>query len=219
MKKRIVKRIVLPICALCILAAFGFGVAATRNQENPVFRWGQLESKHMEEAAYLQDDTPAIVAEHFTIYSDELDFLTAKQELIDPETAKSVATDILVEKYSLYYQAQLAGVVVADEHISSVIEENIRTFSEVHSDDYDAFLDGIGMTNEEYWHSRADALKITESIEAWQDMQYRAFVEANAETLSPEELAVEWTEYYSNLKANIIAQENAHTCGAEIASN
>ena len=65
------------------------------------------------------------------------------------------------------------------------------------------------MTNEEYWHSCKDNLRITESIAAWKDYVYDKFIEENGyDTDPPNDLGTRWDEYYENLIGEIIAQEN-----------
>lgn len=209
MKKGILRKIMIICILVCTFALFGLSVAALRNQDDPFFKWGQLEHGHQNEANTMAEPVPAITGEHFVINSDELDFLIEKQNLIDPNTAEAVAAETLIRKYSLYYQAEIAGVIVSDDYVDAVIDENIQIFSETSSDEYDAFLEGIEMTNEEYWNSCAEEIKITESIAAWKALQYDQFLAENGYDLTPpDDLAAQWETYYNQLESNIIEQEN-----------
>jgi hypothetical protein len=214
MKKRVITKVAIvgiTIIAFCLL---GFSVFAVRNQDDPFYQWGQLENSHRSDATVQAEDSLAIVGEHFEVYADELNFLIEKQKLVDPDTAESVAEEILIQKYSLYYQAVEADVVVSDEYVDAVIEENIEIFAEASSEEYAAFLEGIGMTNEEYWYSCADELKITESIAAWKSLQYDAFLEENGyDTAPPDDLGTLWESYYSDLEADIIESEHVQIYG------
>jgi hypothetical protein len=196
---------------LCIVGVLSFSVSAIRNQDDPFYLWGQIENSRKNST---DSGDAAIVGEHFTVSTDELNALIEKQKLVDPDTAESVAEDILIQKYSLYYQAVEADVVVSDEYVDAVIEENIEIFAEASSEEYAAFLEGIGMTNEEYWYSCADELKITESIAAWKSLQYDAFLEENGyDTAPPDDLGTLWESYYSDLEADIIESEHVQIYG------
>lgn len=177
------------------------------------YRWGELEREYLEKTASGDTGTPAIVGEHFTISFDYLSKTVQVQSWIDsdPDVAESHAKKILVEKYSLYYQAQEADVVVSNEYLDRLIDENIATFEEAMSSNpqYTSFLDGIGMTNEEYWYSCKDNLRMTESIAAWKDYIYDEFIKENGYDVDPpNNLGMLWNAYYDDLVENIIAQEN-----------
>ena len=130
--------------------------------------------------------------------------------MIDEENAAEIAQNILIEKYALYYQAQEAGVLVTDEYLDELIDEQIQIFEGVPDNkEYEAFLDGIGMSNEEYWLSRKDELRITESIAAWKQLKYDEFIDAhNYHENPPENLNELWETHYEELVADIIEQED-----------
>lgn len=186
--------------------------ASSGSQSGKGFLWGQLERQYQEEVGSASD-APAIIGEHFTIPFSRLNYVTAVQSMIDsdPAIAEEHAKTMLVEKYALYYQAQESGVVVSDAYLDDLIEENISIFEEAMPDnpDYVSFLEGLEMTNEEYWLSCKDNLRMTESIGAWKDLKYDEFIRDNGyDTAPPENLPTLWEEYYDGLKAEIIAQEH-----------
>lgn len=177
------------------------------------YLWGKWEREYLEKKASGQTGDPAIIGAHFTVDSDYLKKTIQVQSFIDsdPEVAESNAKKILVKKYSLYYQAQEAGVVVSDEYLDDLITKNIAMFEDAidNSPQYVSFLDGMGMTNEEYWHSCKDNLRITESIAVWEDHIYDEFLKENSyDTDPPNDLGTRWDKYYENLVGEIIAQEN-----------
>ena len=152
------------------------------------------------------DDTPAIVGADFTVTAGELAYLTAAQALIDADAAETAA-GMLVEKYSLYARACADGAEVPDGEIDAIIEENVREFAAADDPDYADFLAGLGQTSEEYQRSRADEVKISETIEAWRQAQYAAFAEAHAE-LNDDALAQAWNAHWAALTEQIIADEH-----------
>lgn len=186
--------------AICIvLLIFVAGCASTKSDQ-PFYQLGQLEQQ--------QDSTekgePVILAEHFTIYSDELDFLTEEFSLTHPENAADIAAQTLIEKYTLFYQAQKAGLVVSDADVEAVIRKQIEIFAETPSEEYDEFLAGLGMTNEEYWNSRKDELIITESIAAWKEQQFDEYARSYEENADSQD----WENYYDKLKNSLIEKEH-----------
>lgn len=187
-----------------------------RSEEMPqsgvedAFIWGQIEGNYQNEYASQSNVENAIVGKHFTVSQDELARVTEVQMMIDEANAAEIAQNILIEKYALYYQAQEAGVLVTDEYLDELIHEQIQIFEGVSDNkEYEAYLDGIGMSNEEYWLSRKDELRITESIAAWKQLKRDEFIdEHNYHENPPENLNELWEMYYEELVADIIEQED-----------
>ncbi len=167
------------------------------------YRYGAIEREYLSDP----DDTPAIVGAHFTVTAGELEKLTAEQALIDPDTAAETAAAMLVEKYSLYARACADGAEVSGDEIDAIIEENVREFAAADDRDYADFLAGLGRTSEEYQRSRADALKITETIAAWRQAQQEAFAAEHAD-LDDDALAQAWNTHYAALTEKIVADEH-----------
>ncbi len=201
------KAILVISAAICIvLMAFIAGCASTKhnevNNEAPpeaVYEWGELEQQKDTEKG-----EPVILAEHFTIYSNELSFLAEKLSLTNTENASDVAAEMLIEKYALFCKAQEAGLLISDSQLEDVIQKQIKVFEETESKEYDEFLAGIGMTNEEYWNSRKEEVKITESIAAWKDRQFEEYTRSYAEDADQPT----WETYFEELKNSIIEEEN-----------
>ena len=171
--------------------------------------WGQIEQNYQSEAASQSDAQAAILGKHFTVSADELARVTEVQMLIDEESAAEIAQNILIEKYTLYYQAQEAGVVVTDEYLDELIAEQIQIFESISDKEYEAFLDGIGMTNEEYWLSQKDELRMTESIAAWKQLKRDEFMDEHSYGENPpENLDKLWEAHCEELIADMIRQED-----------
>lgn len=95
---RLTKKLTILGCTICAIALFIVSASALRSQSSPFYRWGQLEQNHNENKMVLNSESAvAITGEHFEISQDELNFLIEKQRLIDPDTAESVAADILIK--------------------------------------------------------------------------------------------------------------------------
>lgn len=212
-KKQYTKRIISIGIALFCIAALGISVVALRDQSDPAFIWGKLEQEYRNEPVPAEVDTPAIVGKHFTVSANRLNHVIDVQLLggMDSAKAEESAKKLLVEKFSLYYQAQEAGLVVPDEYLDELIETDIirGEKSLPNSPEYASFLEGLGMTNEEYWRSQKDELRVSESIGAWQKLKYNEFLEENGyDTNPPNNLDALWEAYYNELKEKIIEQED-----------
>lgn len=177
---------------------------------------GQLARKYLTDPADME--APAIIGEHFTISAGALNRSIEERSLTnsDREAVEAAAKKSLIEKYSLYYQAQEAGAVVTDEYLDRMIEEQITIFAETDDAPYQAFLDGMEMTNEEYWYSCKDNLRMIESISAWKDLKHDAFLKEHEDT-PPEELPGLWETYLAELTAEIIEQEHIRYVDEEAA--
>lgn len=211
MKKRYFSAGLILACIVIVSLVILSTVASADQKESPSYLWGKIERKYQNEPVpFDHTEAPAIVGEHFSISTNELNHTIDVQKIIDPASAETVAKDLLIQRYSLYYQAEQEGCVVSDEYIDDLIEQEIAMFAEAPNNaDYEDFLNGLGMTNEEYWYSCRDMLKMTESIGNWKQKKYDEFISENRfDTSTPEDLDTLWAEHLNELTENIIAQEN-----------
>lgn len=195
---------------VCCIIILGVSAFAIQREAGTSYRWGEIERYYQKEETPQSGAKDAIIGKHFTVSEDELARVKEVQMLIDEESAAEIAQNILIEKYALYYQAQQAGVVVTDEYLDQLIHEQIQVFESIpDNEEYEAFLDGIGMTNEEYWLSRKDELRITESVAAWKQLRRDEFIEENNyQENPPENLNELWEAHLEELVADIIEQED-----------
>lgn len=214
MKKRHVSAVLTFTCVIIVSLLVCVSASAAQRRSS-FYLWGQLEKES--QGSPVPSGTaepPAIVGGHFSISADELNRTIDVQELIDPASAETAAKQLLIERYSLYYQAEQEGCVVTDEYIDDLIKQEISMFAEgtPNNSDYEDFLAGLGMTNEEYWYSCRDMLKMTASIGNWKQKKYDEFISENGFDMSPpEDLDALWAEHLNALTAEIIAREHIKT--------
>ena len=127
------------------------------------------------------DSTVAMyaTANDFNIPKDYYD--ATVQELIvsgnDQDTAENLAQQILFYKFSLYSEAEKAGCIVSDDHVEQVIADTragIR--NAINKSDYYNYLDGMGISEEAYFESQFENIKMYESISAYKELMFQAFV-------------------------------------------
>jgi len=102
-----------------------------------------------------------------TIYTDELNKIAEKHKISDPtlsdEDATKRAFDYLVRRDSLYQAAVDKGYTVTDKEVQEYVNKQIESTKKAResggTSDFDVFLKGVGMTEEEYWQSQYDVLK------------------------------------------------------------
>lgn len=174
------------------------------------YQWGVLErARETGENAYAGSE-PAIIAKHFTISAAELELSVETRRLTEEENAEQLAADTLIEMHSLYYQAQQADVVVSDEYVDQLAKKQAEITAGISQASYDAFLEGLGMTNEEYWERQKESIKVWDSIWNWKELQQEQYMEAYGP--EPE---IPWEDYYEDLVAEIIRQEQVQFVGSE----
>lgn len=94
----------------------------------------------------------------------------------DRETAEELARQILFYKFSLYSAAEQAGCTVSDSHVEQVIAGTRAGIQQAaNKSDFDSYLEGMGMSEEAYWDSQFENIKIYESISAYRDHMFQAF--------------------------------------------
>lgn len=105
---------------------------------------------------------------------------------------------LLAEKYAMYHEALQHGFKGRLECVLDSIEQTKAGIEEASNrGDYEAFLEGIGMTSEEYWESQIDDMMMYDAIHCYQESLQEAFESTNPFTeATPEESQQQWEEYY-----------------------
>ncbi len=145
-----------------------------------------------------------VKANNFVITNTELSITGSELELsgYNPEKAKDKAVKIVIEKKALYHAATVAGYTVSDEYVQKQIDENRKAVeSSYNRDDYETFLQGLGMTSEEYWDSQFETLKIYGTISNHKEALKNEYLDAG-------EPADGWDTYYDNYKKSVIKEED-----------
>jgi hypothetical protein len=63
--------------------------------------------------------------------------------------------DQLIDEYILMLEAKNQGFSVSDKEVEKVIEFNIETAAKVHNEDFENYLDNLGLTIEDYYRDYA----------------------------------------------------------------
>ena len=153
----------------------------------------------------------AIRAEHFAVPESRVEMITKQLELTGTPAAREQAIKTITQKYSMYCAALLSGCSVTDAQIKTKIEENKKTFGALESRDeaYAAYLGGLGMTNEAYWDSQYEQIKIQLVMQRFLEGSKEAFLaEKNAAGADPIEALDQWDAYWENRQEQILAGEN-----------
>lgn len=183
------------VCAVLLLAVcVGLG-AALANENSPFYLFGQAESRKAED----QNDAK-VITDRFYITNSE--FERVKEGFliggVSDEEAEERAYDLLMRKYTAYSLATAAGFEVSDAEVRDIIEEQKAIFADPDSfenrEDYEAFLEGAEMTNEEYWDTQFQTLKVYETIGQYQDALYQQYCLERGTT--PGKNSEEWQSYY-----------------------
>ena len=172
---------------------------------------GQLERKRLENAG---TGTPVIEAKHFKIYYNELAYLAEQNSWYNQDNPSEIAEKQRIERHALFYRAKKEGFEPSDSELEAEIQRQIDLYSDFSDNEsasgsgnngFAAFLAGMGMTNEEYWHLMKEEMRMLTTIGAWEKHLREEY---SQEHRSEEDW--DWDTYYEDLKKSIIDAEDAH---------
>jgi hypothetical protein len=69
----------------------------------------------------------------------------------DKSKVRMAVVDQLIDEYILLREAKMRGFTVSDEEIEKLIEFNIETAAKVENEEFNKYLDNLGMTIEDYY--------------------------------------------------------------------
>lgn len=163
------KRFQVIVFTLCSIAAMAVISNAnsdeTKSSQDVYYQYGQVVGDGLNTA----DDSDIVVeANTFHISNDTIDDL-AKEYMItgydDYSKAYDNAIATLVSKYTVSNYAVENGYQVSCEYINGLIDEQRDGFKLASNySDFEAFLSGLQMTEDEYWDSQRENLTIYETI-------------------------------------------------------
>ena len=163
------------------------------------YKYGDVEIQGLADAG----DSVVLEAVSFSVTAKQLTD-AAQMEIwagVSEDEAYAHAEKALVEKYAMYRMATANGIVPDEEAVRAEVEHN-REISATASnyEDFQRFLDYIGMTHDEYW-----------------DSQYTNFLEYNAIDQFKQKLKSEfigsgkneedWEDYYNTFVADTVKKE------------
>ena len=129
---------------------------------------------------------------------------TAQTEIwagVSEEEAYAHAEKALIEKYAMYHKATANGIVPDEEAMRAEVELN-REVSKTASnyEDFQSFLDYLGMTHDEYWDSQYTNFLEYDVIEKFKQ-------KLKSEFISNGKSEEDWESYYSALIAETVKKE------------
>lgn len=161
MKKKIISLSLISamVCSTVSVCGMSFANASSTN-ESVYFQLGELERDYIDNDSKNENEDIAKKGKDFNISKSELDYYNKRHEIINSaESSKQNKTDnnaseYLIERETVYANALKNGITVSDKELKEYIQKQIDTFNSAEPDEgVQAFLDGLGMTWEEYWNS------------------------------------------------------------------
>lgn len=193
---------------MLVVVVFALCTALTVNaaSKGDFFRKaGQLFSESLSIKETADKGDFAIKGKDFVVCKDEFNNLVEQNMLSSKAKSEAVKLTLgqFIIKRSLYYAALEVGCSTDETKINSEIEANkeaIRAASNY--SDFLAYLDGAGMTEDEYWASQFDSIELHGVIGQYVDAMRAKFEKDNSLTT-----ANAWVQYYYELtKAAVAAQ-------------
>ena len=170
MKKRI--KIVAVLSCVLLLGFGSITVFAENNMFETdgggylglLFRAGQIRREYLDlrEATLLRNDRSDVFIESadFVIHESEISRRHEQYKLVGIEDGRERAIRSLLRRGVLYNEAISRGFYAGYEEVRDYINIQIEAARSAENfADYQAYLDGLGMNDEEYWESQFDTFR------------------------------------------------------------
>ena len=198
-----VKKLAVAILVLIVVVAVIF--AAFIIKDGGGYEYGSVDIKN------IVKGSEEIVLEgvSFSISAGRL-WETAQMDIwagADEAAAYANAEKALVEKYAMYYKAVANGITPDEETVRVELERN-REISAAASnyEEFQSFLDHIGMTHDEYWDSQYENLLEYDVIARYKEQLKSEFIGSGKNE-------ADWDAYYKQIVAASVKQERVKAVG------
>ncbi len=147
----------------------------------------------------------------FSISAGEL-WKTAQTEIwagVSEAEAYTNAEKALLEKYAMYYKATADGIMPDEQAVRDEVEFN-REVSKTASnyEDFQSFLDYLGMNHDEYWDSQYTNFLEYDAINRFKQKLKNEFIGRGKNE-------AEWENYYNAYVADAVKNEKIKTVQPE----
>lgn len=210
--KNLTRRIFIPLLALLTISGVCF--AATSGVQNIFSEAGRIQAEKLQGAQPNTNETVAMFATADMFHIPYAYYACTVEELQlsghSLQEAEELATAILVEKFSLYQAAVEAQCIPSDAEVDAIIADTRAGIevAENRTDFYD-YLEGTGLSEEEYWESQFENVKIYAAIALYQEQCYADFLTNNPVVTASESSGVSaWESYWTDTVSDIIESQN-----------
>ncbi|WP_369297034.1 hypothetical protein [uncultured Neglectibacter sp.] len=135
------------LLATLIAAGFVIRLAAPETESGAFAQLGKIETEQS------QNNSAVYTGDHITILADDLERYTKRAQLITgSEDVSEQALHNLAVREIFCYRAEEAGIPDDDDQFAQWLAEYRKGIENaVNYSDFEAFTQGAGMTEEEYW--------------------------------------------------------------------
>ncbi len=169
--------------------------------------FGRLEQ---DKIASKASGTIAAQGKTIQVEKDELELIAGRRQLTNDPDATENALKHLLRREALYNLALQAGVQVSDDEVYDLIDLQKEDFSKLtdNTEFADAFLEGLGMTWDEYWDTQYDLLRKEIFIDKY--LRQVALEKTGSSEMSrwDTKQRQEWSAMVDKLAQNYIKKDN-----------
>lgn len=201
---------------LCIILIISLATASAQNSNLSVLRNAGLVARAKLDGAQPSDSNTnvptSIVADSFCIPEDY--YLNTVEELLvtghSNSEAEELARQILIEKFALYNTAVSVGAIASDDDVSTVIDATKNGIENASNKaDFYAYIDGMGLTSDEYWESQFENVKMYESIALYKEDYLEKYLADQQKTdITNAQQFADLDSVWNNHVSDILAAEN-----------
>lgn len=179
------KRIALAVSGICAVLLIGVGAGAFLLRDDAADDLLVLNSNSRDEAqkiayqtgeiekeAFSKESVVLIQGEHICVESTEAQAISEKYKLSGEQDTYKKAVKFLLEREALYWAADQAGYSTTSEEAQQIVDEMRESFHQaVNFDVFLEYLDGAGMSEEEYWSDQVDIVAKERTMEKFVNAQ------------------------------------------------
>lgn len=179
------KRIALAVSGVCAVLLLGVGAETFLLRDDAADNLPVLNSNSRDEAkaiayqtgeiekeAFSKESVVLIRGEHICVESAEAQAISEKYKLSGEQNAYKKAVRFLLEREALYWAAEQAGYFTTSEEAQKIVGEMRESFHQaVNFDVFLEYLDGAGMSEEEYWTGQVDIVAKERTMEKFVNAQ------------------------------------------------
>ena len=123
----------------------------------------------------------------------------------DKDAAEQLAYCQLILQRALYYQAIQEGVSATEEEVNAQIETDRAVMPTAgNADDYLEYIEGTGMTEDEYWDSMRETYQRTMTLAKYAEQKRAEFLTAENDPTDTES----WDAYCLELTRQAVAAQD-----------
>lgn len=169
-------------------------------------KWGQAERKIMNQKAFSNEAYAK--GKTITIERQEIEIIAARYDLQGITNGEESAYTYLLRREALHQIAKRNGYTVTQKEALDYVNKQKEFFKNISDPAFSAYLEGIGMSVDEYWDSQYEILKNELLTEQFLQAEKKKYIkDHNIINWSDNENNA-WQQYLDDMAQEYISADN-----------